>query len=119
MTPYQHLDELLDACYDDLEWPIGYNSDLNTHLNFIVTRLKSFYGIDDVDKLPWNELDHNEYFVEFISSVYINLPDSLVQNLAIFCLDFGLVNCQLTFAKEIYSQYQLSEVSTYLKIVGD
>lgn len=106
--------DMINDWYDHLPNGVARSETINELLGLVdqcVTTLNP-------DESVWRELDNNEEFVEFITFITAFCNIEGIQCLAIFCLDRGLINCQMDFYKEIYEQYMCSEVLTYKRLIS-
>lgn len=106
---------LIDSMYDHL--PL-YRQASGDSVNEVLGLLDTGVNTLNPDFAVWDELDQCEDFVELIDVIALYCGLEATQLLAIFCLDRGLVNCQMEFHTEIYDEYLLSEVQTYKRIVA-
>ena len=88
---------------------------MSEELGWFVKRLEMVLDMKD-DQIPWHELDNREDFQEMIDCCFRSClgygPECV---LAIFCLDRGLVNCQMNVFADLgftYENYLLPEVIT-------
>lgn len=107
------IDTILDL-YDQLNGHDWSGECINEFLGYLDTSVNTL----NPDQSVWSELDNSEDFVEFISCVFCYCGLEAQQILAIYCLDRGLVNCQMEFWEDIYDNHMCSAVLTYKRLIA-
>ncbi len=113
---YIDLDELLDMFYINEVHYIYHTADgISETLGLLERRLSRHYD----GNIDWDYLDRNDNFAELFA--YLALACESIegyQMLAIFCLDRGLVLCQIeSLLKEAYDQYLLPEALSAKRLI--
>ncbi len=109
--------ETINVVYDLYDQLHGHDWS-GDNINELLGTLDTCVNTLNPDKPVWSELDANDEFVEFMSCLFYYCGLEAQQIMGIYCLDRGLVNCQMEFYEDIYDEYLCSEVLTYKRLIA-